>query len=218
MNDEFEEVDRFLASLSLNTSPKHETEETTSQNIVFDRHGDLRLQVGSQGQTFLVDSRSLGRASPVWKAMFDGEWSKAKSIVDDAWVVSLSDDDPEVMSVLLGIIHGDFPRDANIYSTKDVCAVASLADKYDIVHLLRPWAPMWIEAVKAKPTTGSFQSYITKMCIAWDLGDESLFESMAKRILLLVEVDNEGVLLDSKGNALKDEPLLPRMGIIGRSY
>jgi hypothetical protein len=44
--------------------------------IYLDKDGDLRLQVGSETggdvQNFVVCSRTMGRSSPVWKAMLFG--------------------------------------------------------------------------------------------------------------------------------------------------
>ncbi|KAK8054146.1 hypothetical protein PG996_013447 [Apiospora saccharicola] len=53
--------------------------------------------------TFQVSSRTLTRASSVWKKMLFGGFAESKPKEGD-WIVSLPDDSPEAMSTLLGTV------------------------------------------------------------------------------------------------------------------
>ena len=218
MNDKFEEIDASMTQLRLKSSGEQVEPANSHKELVLDPQGDLRLEVGLVPHSFVVDSRSLARVSPVWNAMLLGGWSEARPNNGQAWVVQLPEDDACAMNVLLGIIHGNFPREPNRIAPDQLRLLTTAADKYDIIHLLRPWAPTWIKGLKENNINHlEFQTCITYLCIAWNLGDQVFFESLAEAVLLEAKVDNKGTLLDPSGNALIEEPLISHMNIIGKA-
>ena len=77
---------------------------TPNRRVVMDPDGDLILLVGCETQSpeqeVLVCSRSMRRASPVWKKMLYGNFKEAKP-AQGQWTVSLPDDEPEPMLTIL---------------------------------------------------------------------------------------------------------------------
>lgn len=139
---------------------------------VLDADGDLLLKVGTTkctamptfargphfhdvAFTFRVCSRTLARASPVWKRMLFGGFAESKPNEGD-WIVGLPDDSPEAMSTLLGILYAKFdgvPLLNHLITTKDLFNITVLTDKYDLTHILRPWAKVWLDCLGTMPTT-----------------------------------------------------------------
>jgi hypothetical protein len=144
------------------------TMPTTTQ---FPRHsidndGDLLLRVGARHGPenpleFKVCSATMRRASPVWKNMLFGPWKEAKPAQGD-WIVELPEDKPSTIKTLLSIIHGLFanvPKSVTLPVLNDILI---LADKYDVIHIVRPWAGTWAEAVKnpkSSKATASIPTY-----------------------------------------------------------
>lgn len=79
-------------------------------------------------QDFVVSSKVMCLASPVWRAMLDpqGHWAKQPS-----GVFSLLEDDPDALLIILRIAHlqfSDLPDALVIY--KHLVQLAVLCDKY----------------------------------------------------------------------------------------
>ncbi|KAK8112947.1 Nuclear pore protein-like protein [Apiospora sp. TS-2023a] len=167
---------------------------------VMDADGDLLLKVGttkcttspafSGGPhlhdvvfTFQVCSRTLARSSPVWKKMLFGGFAESKPKEGD-WIVSLPDDSPEAMSTLLGIIHAKFegvPLLNHLITSHDLFNLTVLTDKYDLTHILRPWARTWLDCVWDTGST-TFKNHLELLWIAWELGDQERFTLTASSL------------------------------------
>ncbi len=84
--------------------------------IYLDTDGDLRLRVGSETgdgvQDFVVCSRTMGRSSPVWKAMLFGGFKESRP-TEGEWVVPLPEEQPKALLAVLNIIHGIFTKVPN---------------------------------------------------------------------------------------------------------
>ncbi|KAI0470670.1 hypothetical protein GGR56DRAFT_678556 [Xylariaceae sp. FL0804] len=110
---------------------------------------------------------------------------------EEDWVVRLPDDNADAMGTLVRIMHGSF--DAVPGYEDDVYALTLyqmcvLTDKYDMTHLLRPWAAGWARSVNARSRRLGL-SLLNKAChqrlwIAWELGDAATFEQTATELLL----------------------------------
>lgn len=107
--------------------------------------------------------------------MLFGPWAEAKPDHGD-WIVELPVDNSGTLKVLLSIIHGKFgevPKDVSLALLYDIVV---LADKYDIIHALRPWVDSWVQAVK-NPAPGCLYTgygHITRTHAAWELGCEDV--------------------------------------------
>ncbi|KAK3899098.1 hypothetical protein C8A05DRAFT_37296 [Staphylotrichum tortipilum] len=138
------------------------------ETITLDPDGDLFLRVGAELPPvtpclFRVCSASLRRATPVWKAMLFGPFTEARPAHGGDWVVDLPEDNPETLCVLLNILHGAFANVPGTISLEFLCGVIVVADKYDLIYLIRPYVNTWADMVNSPPK----DAYTT-----WKLGNE----------------------------------------------
>lgn len=166
-----------------------------------DHDGDLCLEVGFVSAEFVVDSKLLARASPVWKKLLDEEFDKGKQKAEEeeqeaqegkpGRVLKLPDDNHAAMEIFLNIIHGRFDQVSG-YEEFVYCvylySLCVLTDKYGMTRILRPWAKGWSRTVHANCDKLG-DSLRTKFCherlwIAWELGDHATFEKLAETLLL----------------------------------
>ncbi|KAI1863262.1 uncharacterized protein JN550_009788 [Neoarthrinium moseri] len=120
-------------------------------NIVeIERDGELLLHVGAETSetavTYRVCPRALARAAKFFQTLLYGPWAEGKR-PDGDWVVELPEDKPSVVVQILLVVHSQFDKafaDGSGVKHGGLAAlydVAVLSDKYDLVHLLRPWLP-----------------------------------------------------------------------------
>ncbi|KAK7754456.1 hypothetical protein SLS62_003476 [Diatrype stigma] len=198
-------------------------------------HGDLCLKVGvnqclidsdendeghghKHAVIYTVDSRAVSRASSVWRAMLNGafaESSRPDPNSNEKWTVELPDDDPTPMLIILNIIHNRFdevPRGAESLSVDELYDLTVLTDKYDLTRLLFPWVKQWTapledyvsQLIEGQPTE-LCQILEKLLWIAWELGDDRLFDEVYIHLASntrveegqLVETDSETQLFSS---------------------
>ncbi|KAK9770370.1 putative BTB domain-containing protein [Seiridium cardinale] len=110
----------------------------------------------SQATAFTVRSSTVFAASKTLRAALLGHDSK-KPIGEENWTIQLYGDRPKPWATLFHIMHTHFkevPSDSP--DMVQIRYIALLAEKYDLTHLLRPWARQWIEYLRKNNTT--FQS------------------------------------------------------------
>lgn len=187
--------------------------------IIIDADGDLRLIVGtatcildfatpegansahnhSEVSCFLVDSKTLARACPAWKAMLCGPYVEAKpSNCRTQWVVRLPDDNPKALRMFLEIIHGhlDELQLPAIYddplSVEFMYEIAVLIDKYDLLHILQPYASIWTKFAQTfnYERTYSQQDVERQLWISWVFGSRHMFQDILRRLILSCDAAN----------------------------
>ncbi|KAI1445772.1 hypothetical protein F5Y02DRAFT_100688 [Annulohypoxylon stygium] len=185
------------STTSSGTSQSTMEQETSPRppKCYMDPKGDLCLEVGHLAAEFVVCSRAMARSSPFWKKMLYGEFAESKSAQPKdgktPWVVKLPEDNSAAMSIILNIIHSRFDQVSGyedfVYTTHlyNLCV---LTDKYDMTHILRPWAKGWSRTTHIQCEKLG-QSLRSKFCherlwIAWELGDFVTFDAMSKALLL----------------------------------
>ena len=187
--------------------------------ITFDCDGDLILEVGEiicehkgdaaggtlvytrVARTFQVCSRTLCRASPVFKRMFSGGFAESQTRENGRqWAVELPDDDHEALAVFCHIIHGNFekvPSSAEDIDLNLLYQITVLSDKYDLVRWLRPWASQWrIFLIDGYCKWSMSDEKIEKgLWIAWELGDYDLVCKFATDIAYYSRSNTNGDLV-----------------------
>jgi len=203
------------------------------QILSFDDTGELMLEIGTTRATLCrVCPRALARVSPVFKTMLYGGFAESKPEEGD-WVVRFPEDKITGFALMLDIIHGhvhkvprvaeDFDEyfesgEARMYSSLALDMVyhaARVADKYDLVHLLWPWAASWIELV-AKSGSEDFEIATNKgywrgqlLWIAWIFGDMMLMNDQLDSVLLSAYINNGDVPADSSSGGAVEETVKP---------
>ncbi|KAH8908602.1 hypothetical protein BR93DRAFT_966659 [Coniochaeta sp. PMI_546] len=177
--------------------------------LVFDPNSDLTFEVGDKTHNVScqVDAKSVARASHVFRRMLFGGFAESKPS-EGEWIVSLPEDDINVMAIIFNIIHGHvhkvpkiLPKNmAELVGPSSHCyhddavetdmlyLVTMTADKYDIIHLLRPWVKYWLERVRCKKRW-SQKGWDDNWCAellwaAWILGDHDLLHSQLNKVVL----------------------------------
>lgn len=175
------------------------TQEVINEPTVYvDPSGDIRLLVKAGGtrKIFVVSSKAMCIASPVWRAML-GSKSQFKEASPSNGEVSLEDDDSGALSILLNIVHFRFLEVPRSLKYNQLLRVSILCDKYDIVTLVRPWLPTWIEDLKHLPCRAGYEGWLF---IAWVFGDSSTFERIARGLVLEIKGPLFGSYLTATGS------------------
>ena len=106
---------------------------------ILDPSGDLRLH--TETQDFIVSSKAMCLASPVWRAMLDpqGPWARQGS---DTY--NLLEDDPHAMLIILRIAHLQFSELPDVLVVYEhILQLAVLCDKYGSVLILDSFCFVW---------------------------------------------------------------------------
>jgi hypothetical protein len=154
--------------------------------------GDVTLLIGygDDRKRVLVSTTVLRLASPVWKAMFGARWAES-----EASEIDLSHDDADAMLLVLRIAHLQFHDLAKGLKYRALLDLAVVCDKYDLIHLVRPFLDLygW-----AKPYTYTLRQPIRHtarpiqypgwLFIAWTFGYIESFCALAKQMSCTVEV------------------------------
>ncbi|KAJ2969301.1 hypothetical protein NUW58_g10021 [Xylaria curta] len=107
------------------------------------------------------------------------------------WTIKLPEDNPTALALLLNIVHGRFdvvPSYEDLLYIRDLYNVSVVTDKYDMTHILQPWARGWMRSTlcSTELTGGSLREQYCqeRLWISWELGDRANFEEIAKVLLL----------------------------------
>jgi hypothetical protein len=108
-------------------------------NVILAVEGDSR----NATRRFVVSSKVLSLASPVFAKLFSPNFSEgAKMMHCSCPEISLHENDPESMSIILAILHHRAPE----MKAPDIKSLALLAihcGKYKCAKALRPWVSLW---------------------------------------------------------------------------
>ncbi|KXJ85571.1 hypothetical protein Micbo1qcDRAFT_169313 [Microdochium bolleyi] len=171
----------------------------TEKEYIIDPRGDLWLHasgtaagaaIPGNSARFRVCSRALSRSSSVFDKMLFGPFAEGTKSRDASqeWVVDLPGDSPSGLRPLLEIMHGQFQRMAPIAGAQRstiqrLYDVVVVADKYDCIALLRPWAASWTLCYKADLFTAEHELF----CLAWifyQVGYISGYETVVTQLVL----------------------------------
>lgn len=112
-----------------------------------DAEGDVTLVVGGNSmkpRQFLVSSRCLSLASPVFAKLFGPHFLEGSQMAKHGSVtIHLDEDDAKGMGIILGILHHQETPEIGKLSAKEVATVAICCDKYDCARVIRPWIANW---------------------------------------------------------------------------
>ncbi|RYP73530.1 hypothetical protein DL771_003569 [Monosporascus sp. 5C6A] len=177
--------------------------------------------------TYVVCSKTLSRSSPVFKRLLYGGFAESKKPeAGGQWTVCLPEDEPAPMETILNIAHGRFDQVPTKWDTvKDLYLLTVLTDKYDLTHLLRPWARGWMRAVRTSYDAEKEDHWptsppeIASQClwIAWELGDEDSVELLFHDIVYGSGLDESGQLenMSWEKSALVFEDVMEPPGMVG---
>ncbi|KAK4169796.1 hypothetical protein QBC43DRAFT_351961 [Cladorrhinum sp. PSN259] len=180
--------------------PRHEEFDR-----VFDPEGDLILRVGGAGGSYSdqpahyrVCSATLRRTriipSSKPQTVSESVLNSVRLGSDRVTFCSLPENYKIGMEVVLAILHGNFDSLPKRPSTFVLYAIVTTAEKYELNHLIRPWAKDWfLSSVVPRWITTSEERF-QKIYLAWQLGSEAVFVSEALVLVLQSAVNKRGWL------------------------
>lgn len=142
-----------IASPSTFKRAKHS--QDTSDTIKLDPEGDaifaIKKPASDQEETttFLVSSKVLSLASPVFCKMFSPQFQEGTRVRNgECPRITLEDDDPTAMDVILRILHFQSDHVSLQKSRAEILSIAVHSDKYDCRGALKAWISTWWHANK----------------------------------------------------------------------
>lgn len=197
------------------------------EKYVVDVNGDLYLEIGEaqylnggpckRPMEFRVDSKALARASPVFMKMLYGSFAESKKPDepgDRKWTIKLPDDNSLDMSTLIYIMHCKFDLVPLAITIDGLYGIAVLTDKYDCTALVRPWIRSWLDTSGAHSSHTNAPTLRRISWIAWEYGDQNLFEKVAKALILYSVTSFPGIFHNSlEPNGLQGMYSQENMGI-----
>ncbi|KAI5919554.1 hypothetical protein F4810DRAFT_494922 [Camillea tinctor] len=177
-----------------NTTPEEsESEDEITEIPQSNGNTDNNTHTHQNAVTFLVCSKSLSRASPVWKCLLYGGFRESRPMHGTQWKVRLPEDKLDPMTTILKIIHGQFINTSvDKIDISNFYRIIVLAEKYDVIHVLQPWTNVWLEDIGlATRTLGllSAHEFSRALYILWVLGCTDLYEQMVMFLVLESSVD-----------------------------
>lgn len=115
--------------------------------------------------------------------MFSASFSEGQRLlVEDCPVVELGDDDPELMGLMLRILHYQGDPTEYVIEAERLARLALLCDKYDCTRALGPWVPTWLRNVGTKDN--SPQALGSQILAAYLFGDSLDFRNKSRAATL----------------------------------
>jgi hypothetical protein len=132
--------------------------------------------------SMLVSSRHMMLASPVFRAMLDGNFKEGCDLSSNGKVqVPLPDDNPAAFVIVLDIIHGHNRRVPREIDLELLSEISILVDKYQMVEAVEFFAESWIEGLKSSLPeyySSEKQDVHRWIGISWVFDRSSEFEMM----------------------------------------
>lgn len=174
-----------------------------SPTIPIDPHGDVTLVVGANDEvkSFLVSSKILSVASPVWRAMLS---TRNGFIEAGSEEIIFPDDNPEALFIIFLACHMRFqevPAEVKFQNLMNLCTVC---DKYDCISLLQPWLSAWTTPWLEHVGDHGFEGWAF---IAWVIGDVDVFENATDELVLTCTTNESGQCLTEDGTEVLDHQL-----------
>ncbi|KAI1360694.1 hypothetical protein F5Y08DRAFT_40096 [Xylaria arbuscula] len=127
--------------------------------------------------------------------MLDGEFKESRKHFprDNGleWIVESPEDAPRPMALLLNIVYSRFDQVPSYESIIDIWylyEISVLTDKYDMTHVLRPWAGGWLRSMQRLSVWLGLslreQYCHERLWILWEFGNRASFEKIASVLLL----------------------------------
>jgi len=137
-----------------------------------------------------------------------------KSSIEPVEELDFAKDPAEALLILLNIAHLRFTNVPTTLSLDLLSDVAILCDKYDCVHLVKPWVSQWLvrESIDWKPAPTIFGGAIRErwLFIAWVFGREQDFKELSLLLLQEIQTSSMG---DHRSSTINFAPM--PLGVIG---
>lgn len=124
-----------------NAVPKQEA-DALAQPICMDPNGNLLLVLGEDRIPYVVDASALRRSSGLFNEVYGGDGGGFDQMPP---TLDFPDVDTAAMEVLLNIVHAKFIKVPEKPDLTLLCNIVLMADRFEMLHVLRPWAQRWAD-------------------------------------------------------------------------
>ncbi|KAH6868410.1 hypothetical protein BKA58DRAFT_194529 [Alternaria rosae] len=144
--------------------------DNVASGAVLAKYGDVILELSKDGKsvgTLLVSSHVLSLASPVFGAMFSGNFAEGQNLsTASPKNIALPDDDAESMTLFCKFIHMQTANLTREPSFDDLPDLAIICDKYGCTESIRSWLQVWISQKLKSPRALKFEKlvFVTYVC------------------------------------------------------
>ncbi len=143
----------------------------------------------------------------------DNEGVRISSLPASDELLDFKEDDADALLLLLRIAHLDFISVRKQPGVAELYNLAILCDKYDCVHLIKPWFDEWsLWAARGARLQVGGELLSKRLFIAWSFGRIEDFRTSASVLLMQSGTDKNGQLLDLEGEVI---PEVMPPGVIG---
>ena len=170
-------------------------------SVQFDTDGDVVLLLQNYKGTarFQVNSSILCVSSPVFRAMFGvkSHFKEARELASRDYgmapvEVNIGDDDPDVLAVILRILHHQHESVPEVIKEDKLYQIAILCDKYDLRPALSFWFDKWIQTtheLRSVLLPGIVASQNDKrLFMAYVFRKEEAFRAISRPLILTYKV------------------------------
>ena len=128
-----------------------------------------------------VSSSHLTLASSVFKRLLKGDFAESRSLNSTGTAeVSLPEDNPQALQILLNIIHGHAKKVPRAIDIGMLTHISILIDKYCLHEVTEIFTDMWFEKLKGD-IPGSFtEDLMSWLCVSWVLRKSKAFKDTTK--------------------------------------
>ncbi|KAE8136573.1 hypothetical protein BDV38DRAFT_249286 [Aspergillus pseudotamarii] len=145
-----------------------------------DPDGNVILLVeGRSTAQFLVSSKILSMASPMFAKLFDSNFSEGIQVASSSCpTISLHEDDTAAMRTILRILHYQDPTQDNPITAEAFAVLAIQCNKYDCIRAICPWTFKWFSDLEAIKTA---EEYCYLLLAAHFFRSEEQFRKISAR-------------------------------------
>ena len=159
----------------------HEASDQVIDREIIDDDGDVLIQTSPK--EFLVSSKILALASPVFKAMFKPNFLEGSTIRSEYHPLKLTlpDDDPDALAVLFHTLHFSSKRTFLNLGADLQLDVARLSEKYDCITSISGESGRWLRLL-SKSDQGTSILW-TLSTIAYLMGHTDEFSDITAKLV-----------------------------------
>lgn len=188
-----EPVSEVVVDAESTDSPEHEmSADAPSEDVIDTTSADSPFKPSTVSTSpttepkkirFVVSSRHMMLASPVFKAMLRGSFQEGLKLKEAGKVeIPLPDDDCAAWKILLNIIHGRYMAIPLQLKLQVMTQIAVLVDKYRMHEVVYLFLPTWRKAMDYPPTC--WEDIISWICISWVFELREEFRELTKKVQL----------------------------------
>jgi hypothetical protein len=133
--------------------------------------------------TFLVSSRHLILASPVFKAMLTGGWKEGDKN-NGPLQVGAEDWDAEALVIVMNVLHSHCHQVPKTISLEMLAKIAVIVDYYKIHEAVQIIASLWVKALEKTLPSSLGRDVILWILVSSVFGDATIFRQVTKVAIL----------------------------------